>query len=178
MTSDQAAQPTEKEQLARARQIVMDQLARRDRSRHELATKLAQRGVPSELIDPLLDKFVAAGLINDAEFARQWVQTRHRRRHLSRRALAHELTQKGVSEADMAAALQLIDSQDEETAAAALVAQKLPGMAHLPRDTQLRRLGGLLARRGYARGLSYRVIAAALADGADSSEADASPLGW
>jgi regulatory protein len=149
------------------RKILLDALTGQARSRQELADKLARREVPDDLAKDLLDRFTEVGLIDDAAFARQWVESRHRSRGLAPRALAQELRRKGVADDDTAAALEQIDEDDQRGAARVLVDKKLRSMRGLDTQVATRRLAGLLARKGYPAGLAFSVVREAL------SEADA-----
>ena len=96
-----------------ARKILLDALTGQARSRKELADKLAKQDVPDELATELLDRFTEVGLIDDAAYARQWVESRHRSRGLAPRALAQELRRKGVGDEETKAALEQIDEGDQ-----------------------------------------------------------------
>lgn len=141
-----------------AREIVMRRLAERAHSRHDLAQALAKRQVPEEVMEATLDKFAAAGLINDEEFARSWVQGRQRGKGLARRAIARELRRKGIDDEIARAVLADLDPDDERAAAHRLVQAKLRSMSGLEQQTQIRRLVGMLARKGYPPGLSFDVV--------------------
>src|SRR3954466_9093358 len=78
-----------------ARKILLDQLTGQPRSRSELAAKLAKKQVPTDVASRLLDRFEEVGLVDDAAFARDWVQSRQAGRGLARRALTVELRRKG-----------------------------------------------------------------------------------
>jgi regulatory protein len=147
-----------------ARAICLRQLTTGPRSRAQLATALGRRNVPAEAATEVLDRFAEVGLVDDAEFARQWVETRHRGRGLSRRALDHELHAKGVPPADRAAALDTVDSDSEAEAARRLVDRKLSSTRGLDPAVRARRLAGMLARRGYPPGVALRVVRTALAE--------------
>lgn len=147
-----------------ARKILLDALTGQARSRKELADKLAKKDVPADLARDLLDRFTEVGLIDDAAFARQWVESRHRSRGLAPRALAQELRRKGVDDEATSAALEQIDETDQLTAARALVEKKLRSMRGLDSQVATRRLAGLLARKGYASGLAFSVVREALAE--------------
>jgi regulatory protein len=166
-----AAAEVEADPEAVARKILLDTLTGQARSRQELAAKLAKRGVPDELATALLDRFTEVGLIDDAAYARQWVESRHRSRGLAPRALAQELRRKGVDDDDAKAALEQIDEDDQRAAARTLVDKKLRSMRGLDPQVATRRLAGLLARKGYAAGLAFSVVREALAD-ADADELD------
>ena len=141
-----------------ARTILLDQLTGRARSRHELADKLRQRRVPDEVATRLLDRFTEVGLVDDAAFARQWVECRQASRGLAKRALADELRRKGVDAEVVREAVDEVDPADEEAAARALVRKKLPSLRRVDRATATRRLAGMLARKGYPAGLALAVV--------------------
>src|SRR5918995_6276780 len=164
-----AAAELEADPEAVARKILLDTLTGQARSRKELADKLAKRGVPDELAGELLDRFTEVGLIDDAAYARHWVESRHRSRGLAPRALAQELRRKGIDDEDSRTALEQIDESDQRAAARALVDKKLRSMRGLDAQVATRRLAGLLARKGYAAGLAFSVVREALSelDGAD-----------
>jgi len=166
-----AAAEVEADPEAVARKILLDALTGQARSRQELADKLARRGVPDQLAHDLLDRFTEVGLIDDAAYARQWVESRHRSRGLAPRALAQELRRKGVGDDQAKAALEQIDEADQREAARALVDKKLRSMRGLDRQVATRRLAGLLARKGYAAGLAFSVVREALDEGDDHDAA-------
>lgn len=147
-----------------ARKILLDSLTGQARSRQELADRLARKDVPDDLATALLDRFTEVGLIDDAAFARQWVESRHRSRGLAPRALAQELRRKGVDDEAASAALEQIDDDHQRVAARALVDKKLRSMRGLDPQVATRRLAGLLARKGYPAGLAFAVVREALGD--------------
>ena len=141
------------------RKILLDQLTGQARSRSELATKLAKKQVPAEIADRLLDRFEEVGLVDDAAFARDWVQSRQPGRGLARRALSAELRRKGVAPDVIAEAVDTIDPDDEVDAARQLVRRKLGSLQrHHDQVVIVRRLTGMLARKGYPPGVAYRVV--------------------
>ncbi|AEB43564.1 regulatory protein RecX [Micromonospora maris AB-18-032] len=151
-----------------AREICLRQLAVRPRTRAELATVLARRGISEETADAVLDRYDEVGIIDDAAFARAWVSSRHAGRGLARRALANELRQRGVDGDTASAALDELDESTEAETARALVERKLRTARGEP-DAVFRRLVGMLARKGYPPGVAIRAVKDALA--AQSAEA-------
>jgi regulatory protein len=141
-----------------ARKILLDQLTGQARSRAELATKLAKKQVPQDVAERLLDRFEEVGLVDDAAFARDWVQSRQPGRGLARRALAAELRRKGVAQEVIAEAVEAVEPEDELQSARQLVRRKLPSMHRFDDVTKIRRLTGMLARKGYSPGLAYSVV--------------------
>ncbi|ADG78404.1 Regulatory protein RecX OS=Tsukamurella paurometabola (strain ATCC 8368 / DSM / CCUG 35730 /CIP 100753 / JCM 10117 / KCTC 9821 / NBRC 16120 / NCIMB 702349/ NCTC 13040) OX=521096 GN=recX PE=3 SV=1 [Tsukamurella paurometabola] len=152
--------PAKREALAR--DVIYRALGTRDHSRGELRTKLARKGFDDELTERMLDKFAAAGLVDDAAFAQRWVESRHRYSGRGRRALAQELRTKGIGEADAAAALETVSRDDEQERATELVERKLARVAipddRAERDKLTQRLVGMLARRGYHPSLALSVV--------------------
>ena len=157
-----SAGPAE-DQEAVARKILLDQLTGQARTRSELAGKLAKKGVPDDIAARLLDRFEEVGLVDDDAFARSWVQSRQPGKGLARRALAQELRRKGVDDEVARAALDEVDPDDEVEAARTLVRRKLRTVARLDRDVAVRRLTGMLARKGYPAGVCFRVVREELA---------------
>ena len=157
----------EADPYTRAKTIVYNQLAYSAKTRGQLRKKLQAEGFDAELIEPLLDKFEAAKLIDDAEYAQTFVAQKSRTKKLSRAALRRELAERGVrgEEAENALA-QRTDEQEREDAAE-LVRKKLrPGMDlgdRAEKDRVTRRLLGMLARRGYSSSVSMSVIREELA---------------
>lgn len=157
----------ETDPYTRAKTIVYNQLAYSAKTRGQLRKKLQAEGFDAELIESLLDKFEAAKLIDDAEYAQTFVAQKSRTKKLSRAALRRELAERGVrgEEAENALA-QRTDEQEREDAAE-LVRKKLrPGMDlsdRAEKDRVTRRLLGMLARRGYSSSVSMSVIREELA---------------
>ena len=118
----------------------------------------------------VLSRFEEVGLINDSAFADAWVESRHHGRGLARRALAQELRSKGVDSALIDEAVGQLDSEQEEVAARELVARKLRSTRGLDRDKRLRRLAGMLARKGYSEGMALRVVRQALEEEGEDTE--------
>jgi regulatory protein len=154
-----------------ARTILLDALTGQARSRQELREKLAKKDVPDELAERLLDRFTEVGLVDDAAFARSWVESRQRSRGLARRALAQELRRKGVDDETARTALDDLDPGQEEDAARQLVRKKLRSLRGVDHTTATRRLAGQLARKGYPAGLAFRVVREELGE-ADSDMMD------
>lgn len=172
---DLEAQGPQADHDAVARRILLDQLTGRARSRSELATTLARKGVPDEIATRLLDRFEEVGLVDDEAFARSWVESRQAGKGLARRALAQELRRKGVDDDVARDVLDEVDPEDEVETARALVRRKLPSVARLERDAAVRRLAGMLARKGYPPAVAFRVVREELRQaGCDAAAHDSS----
>ena len=145
-----------------ARQICLRLLTAGPRTRAQLAAALRRRRVPDEVAEAVLGRFAEVGLIDDAAFARAWVETRHHGRGLARRALSAELRQRGVAAGEVRAAVGTLGPQDEITTARRLVAKRVTATRGRPLPARVRHLVGVLAREGYPAGLAYQVVREAL----------------
>jgi len=154
----------------RARAICLRLLTGTPRTRKQLADALRKREIPDEVADEVLSRFEEVGLIDDGAFADAWVESRHHGRGLARRALARELRTKGVDSALIDEAVSQLDSEQEETTARELVARKLRATRGLERDKRLRRLAGMLARKGYPEGMALRVVRQALEEEGEDTD--------
>ncbi|KIF77079.1 recombinase RecX [Streptomyces sp. 150FB] len=154
----------------RARAICLRLLTGTPRTRKQLADALEKREIPEDIAQEVLSRFEDVGLIDDAAFAGAWVESRHHGRGLARRALARELRTKGVEASLIEEAVGQLDSDREEATARELVARKLRTTRGLERDKRLRRLAGMLARKGYAEGMALRVVKQALEEEGEDTE--------
>ena len=153
------------------RKILLDQLTGRARTRSELATKLSAKLVPDDVATRLLDRFEEVGLVDDGKFAREWIEQRQGGRGLARRALAMELRRKGIEDDVAREALDEIEPDDELDAARALVRSKLRSVRNLEHDKAMRRLVGMLARKGHSPSVAFSVVKEELASvGVDAED--------
>ncbi|MFD4576416.1 recombination regulator RecX [Streptomyces sp. NPDC058417] len=156
--------------VERARAICLRLLTGTPRTRKQLADALRKREIPDEAAEEVLSRFEEVGLIDDSAFADAWVESRHHGRGLARRALAQELRTKGVDATLIEEAVSQLDSEQEEVTARELVDRKLRSTRGLDRDKRLRRLAGMLARKGYSPGMALRVVRQALEEEGDEGD--------
>jgi regulatory protein len=143
-----------------ARNLCLRLLTARARTRAELEGQLAKRGYPDELSQRVLDRLAHVGLVDDVDFAEQWVRSRRVNAGKGKRALAAELRTKGVDDDVVTAALADIDAGAERERAEQLVRDKLRReKLGDDDDTKVaRRLVGMLARRGYNQTMAFDVV--------------------
>ena len=171
---------------ARARQICLRLLTAAPRTRAQLAQAMRRGGVPAEVAEAILVRFTDAGLIDDAAFARAWVESRHHSRGLSKRSLSAELRRNGVQDDEIREAVDALDPEQEVATARRLVERKMASTRGRPPETRARQAAGMLARKGYPPGLAFRLIREAMQDeGAEAAidldelnEPDADPDPW
>jgi regulatory protein len=116
----------------------------RTRSTREVRDYFWRKKIVPEDGEVILQKLTARGYVNDANFARAWVQQRQLTKARSRRQLTAELKQKGVNDATIAAALQTQD-YDEHAALRELIAKK----RKITRYQDPQKLKQYLARQGF-----------------------------
>ncbi|WP_328410199.1 recombination regulator RecX [Streptomyces violaceus] len=156
--------------VEQARAICLRLLTGTPRTRKQLADALRKRQIPDDAAEEVLSRFEEVGLINDSAFADAWVESRHRGRGLARRALARELRTKGVDSTLIDEAVSQLEPEQEEETARELVARKLRSTRGLDRDKRLRRLAGMLARKGYSEGMALRVVRQALEEEGEDTD--------
>ncbi len=131
----------------RAYQRALRYLSYRPRSEAELRAYLTKHGVTPSIIQGVLARLRELGLVDDAAFARAWVENRGTFRPRGRRALRAELRQKGLPSALIEAALAEVD----EPALALRAGEKaLRRYGRLPWPAFREKMGAYLARRGFA----------------------------
>ena len=181
LTSEERAERTAKRQervakevaadpTAAAKSVVLRQLTMGPRTRAQLRAAMARKDIPDDVANAVLDRFEQVDLIDDTEFSRQWVQSRHLGRGLAPRALAYELRQRGVADETVKNAVDEVTPEDELIAARELVRRKAAGMPNDDPQRRIRRLAGMLARKGYGGGIAMQAIREELADLAEAAE--------
>ena len=140
--------------------------------------RCASGRIPDEVAESVLSRFAEVGLIDDAAFARAWVESRHHSRGLARRALTAELRQRGIPDGEVRSAVGLLGPQDELATARRLVAKRAPATRGKPMPARARQLMGMLARKGYPAGLAAQVVREALEQEQQDSRRGASGRIW
>ena len=148
-----------------ARNLCLRLLTARARTRAELEGQLAKRGYPDDVSARVLNRLAKVGLVDDVDFAEQWVRSRRVNAGKGKRALAAELRTKGLDDDVITAALAGIDAAAERGRAEQLVRDKLRReKLGDDDDTKVaRRLVGMLARRGYSQTMAFDVVKGELA---------------
>jgi regulatory protein len=141
-------------------------LTARARTRAELAGQLTKRGYPDDVRTRVLDRLTDVGLLDDADFAQQWVHARLANAGKGKRALAAELHSKGVDKDLITSVLGGINPAAERGRAEELVRKRLrrENLSDEAADARVtRRLVGMLARRGFSQSMAFDVVSIELA---------------
>ncbi len=133
-------------------------LAARARSTKEIEQKLLQAGYRPCTVEMVVYKLQRENLLDDADFARQWVESRANRK-LGRSRIAQELRRKGISQEEAEDALSAIEDEDQLAGAIAL-AEKAAARVKPDEDERkaANRIAAMLARRGYSWGIAKEAI--------------------
>jgi regulatory protein len=173
-------------------------LAVRPRSVDETRRRLRQLGYPVGPVDVVIGRLLEFGYLDDAAFARTWVESRDRARPRGESALRRELMLKGVDRdvisevlaerteashgrpaagAEAVAARQEPDGADE-VAAGRLLERRAASLRRDPDPRKRRQKAyALLARNGFDPGICTRVATAFVAgiepgDASDDGDSD------
>ena len=155
LTADQVRALQEADARARAWQAAARLLAVRSRSEAEIRRRLRRGGYAPAVVEATVARLRELGWLDDAAFARQWVDNRMTFRPRGRALLRAELRQKGVAPDHIEAALREVD---EEALALEAGRKALSRYRHLPWPTFARRLSAYLARRGFPAALVREVV--------------------
>jgi regulatory protein len=153
--------------LEAARAVAFRYLGYSARSQAEIRARLVRDGFAVEVIEQVVAELVAGDYLDDAEFARHWIDDRADRKRYGRTRLKAELSRKGIDRDTADEALEAIGSDDEfrralqaaEPRWARIDAAKLDSAA-LQKEKQ--RIAGFLTRRGFGWDTIKKVLAALL----------------
>lgn len=146
------------EVVLKAKDIILYALSMSPKTRKQLEDKLKEKNIPEPAAKEALDKMAEVGLIDDAQFAKSWVYSRHTYKGLSAMAIKRELKLKGVDEEIINESLETIGYDAEWEKALEMVARKAKSTKHLEKQVRVRRLVGMLARKGYSGNIAFNAV--------------------
>ncbi|WP_285037088.1 RecX family transcriptional regulator [Plantibacter sp. ME-Dv--P-095] len=148
--------------LAELDLLAVRRLARRGSSEWEIAELLRGHEAEPDEVEHVLGELRRRGYLDDAELARQLVESLHTRKGQSRAVIGRELSSRRIDPSIAAEALEAIDD-DDELRRALVVAEKRAGqLRSLDQATAERRLSAYLARRGYGSAIIREACSRAL----------------
>ncbi|MDQ3427617.1 MAG: recombination regulator RecX [Gemmatimonadota bacterium] len=130
---------------------VLRALERRSYARADLARRLTRKGHPRSAVEFAVERAAGSGLLDDAAFASNYVQSRAPRGRGPSR-LTHDLLSMGVERSliDRALASQWPEGSDQTALPLALATKRAGQLGELPRSVKRRRILAYLARRGFS----------------------------
>ena len=154
ITPDTLREVAGAEEVHKATDAALVLLEVRARARREIETRLAQKGYEEEVIAQVLENLTRLGLLDDAQFAAQWVEAKTRvggSRPIGRRRLSSELFGKGVAKDQIAEAVEKVTNEDELALARAAAGKKVRSVPteRAALQAERRKLMSFLQRRGF-----------------------------
>jgi regulatory protein len=155
--------------IARSTEAALHFLAYRARSEQEVRDRLKRGAFSPEAIDATIVKLNEWRYLDDADFARRWVESRAHGKPRGQRLLQQELRQKGI---DAETSKQVIAEADldEVSAATELARKRLSSMAGEDPLAIKRKIGAYLARRGYGFDVVRQALERATGEPVDKEE--------
>ncbi|MGI4791795.1 MAG: regulatory protein RecX [Janthinobacterium lividum] len=154
ITAEKLTEIAGAEEVQKAMDSALVLLEVRARAKREIETRLTQKGYEEDVIALVTAKLIKLGLLDDAQFAAQWVEAKTRvggSRPVGRRRLSSELYAKGVAKDQIAEAVDVV-TNDAELILARAAASKKVRVVPTDRDllqAERRKLMGFLQRRGF-----------------------------
>jgi regulatory protein len=158
------------DQYTRGRDKVMRMLALRSRSKREIDDALRAMNLRDTIRTGLLRELEEIGLVDDARFAREFVAVKKDVRRVGPHRLRHDLGRLGLARSAVDEALADFGADEQLTMARALVVKQLG--ASLPSEKVVRRVVGMLRRKGYDYAVVNKVAYDLLRRIPRSSDAD------
>ena len=136
-------------------------LAERSCSRREIERKLTLARFDPDVTDLVLFKLEKENLLNDREFAMQWVHSRSRKYGASR--IRQELRTKGIDEDIASEILEDLSEEDQLRQAVALAVKKIRSLQPSCEEKKWKqRITSFLVRRGYSWDLALKAFEEAM----------------
>ena len=160
LSIEEQARMVTAEQFLAAQVMALQYVTARPRTAHEVRQKLSRNGVPEAVVEQVLARLHARGVLDDAAYTHAYLASRLAGRGYGPQRLRRELHQRGVSRALVEEAVQC-DLPAEEVLAAARV-QAAKRWPRLSRDVdpakRRQKLFAFLCRRGFSAAIAQQVI--------------------
>jgi len=148
---------------AAVREAALKLIERMRRTRSDLTKRLRDKGYAAPVVEEILDRLSAVGLVDDVEYARAFLRGRWGRRAAGWRRLEQDLRGRGISADDVASARLSLEADigavDEVGAARRVIEQAERRYARLDPRMRRQRLYALLQRRGFDSDVIRRALA-------------------
>jgi regulatory protein len=134
-------------------------LRSRPRSEFEVRQRLKIKGYCHEIVETVVSDLKRLGELDDAKFARLWVESRMHQNPMGDIVLRRELQEKGIGESIIEATLaDKARHYDEFKVASIIAGERFRQFAKLDKRKALKRLYDFLMRRGFAFDTVQRVV--------------------
>lgn len=136
------------DEIETAYQKSLKYIGYRIRTTSEVEQHLRKKETNPVVIEQVLERLINKGLLNDKNFALQWIENRNEFRPRSHRMLVLELRRKGISSEIIQEVIE--NTQPEDELAYLAAKKRIRRYAHLDWQDFQRKLGSHLARRGFS----------------------------
>lgn len=138
---------------------VLNFLSFRARSEYEIDFYMLRKGWAEEIKETIKNKLKQLKLIDDEDFARQWISSRSNSRPAGKSQVKYELIKKGIGKEIINKLLtEERTTVTEELLAGKLCRKKLERLKNLPLGEKREKLFGLLSRRGFSSETAVEAI--------------------
>lgn len=138
------------EEKRKAREIALNFLSYRPRSEKEISEKLKKKGFNPENIEEVICDLKRVNLLDDHEFACQWIKDRLKNRPRGLALLKQELIKKGIEKEIIKKALDECYPEDGEVKLASeLIKKRERRYRDLDKKLARKRMSDFLLRRGF-----------------------------
>jgi len=155
ISQDELSSLAEADERRTAVDAALRLISYRPRSERELRQRLARKGIRPAVREETLGRLREMGYLDDAAFARFWVETKQAASPRSKRLLAVELRQKGIERETAEEATGELSDEDAAYEAATRRLRSLGGLAY---GAFRERLGAFLTRRGFAYEVARKTV--------------------
>ncbi len=141
------------------KKIAFDYLAYRIRTAAEIRKKLKAKSISAEITEKILKHLTELNLIDDAEFAKQLISEKIKRKPAGKTFLKQKLFEKGISKEIAEKALEeAFENIDEKEVAMQCFLKYYPKVKPLEKDKQRKKIFDTLARKGFDYDIINQVI--------------------
>ena len=146
------------DEFTRTKRIAFQFLKIRNRSEKEIQNQLLKKKISAQTIERTISYLKKLELINDRQFARDWIHLRLQK-SLGLRRIFFELKQKGISGEILEEEIKAVPREEsEEKIVEALARRRLERYKNLDEPKRKRRVFEYLVRRGFEVGIVTKVV--------------------
>ena len=166
-----------KKQYKTAIEAAVKYLERRDRTENEVRARLRELEFPEREIDEAIDELYSSLLINDEEYAHEFVKSKLAVRPVSRRALKAKLKSHKLSDEHIDAALSELDeNSDYENAYSEAVSFVLAHMTDCTDRENEKKQRDRLMRRLISHGYDFDTVRRAIRNALEEVKPDSDDI--
>lgn len=147
-------------------------LGESNKTRKQLHDKMRDRNCPDDIIESTLDKLEEMKYLSDAQYAKNFVESKQTYKNVGQRKIAQDLRQKGIPQEIIETAFEENTEEDERLRAKELVSKRMRSTRNVERQKRINRLVGYLSRNGYNGSMAFSVVKEAIDAESDEEMGD------